>query len=167
PMRPPVGAPAAALPAPALTPVPMPERQFRVLVAEDNRTNQMVAAGMLAMNGCVCEFAADGVEAVRAAQRERFDLILMDCSMPEMDGYEATAHIRLAELAMGRRTPLVAMTANTQAGDAEKCLAAGMDDYLAKPITLVELRHKLEKWLPHGGPLATPAQHAAPAPAGA
>jgi diguanylate cyclase (GGDEF)-like protein len=135
----------------------LPPRQFRVLIAEDNRTNQMVAAGMLAMNGCVCEFAADGVEAVRAAQRERFDLILMDCSMPEMDGYEATAHIRLAEQALGRRTPLVAMTANTQSGDAEKCLAAGMDDYLAKPITLVELRHKLEKWLPHGGPSATAA----------
>jgi diguanylate cyclase (GGDEF)-like protein len=157
------GAP-AALPAPA--PASLPERQFRVLVAEDNRTNQMVAAGMLAMNGCVCEFAADGVEAVRAAQRERFDLILMDCSMPEMDGYEATAHIRLAELALGRRTPLVAMTANTQVGDAEKCLAAGMDDYLAKPITLVELRRKLEKWLPHTGLLATPGHAAAmPAPA--
>ncbi|MTV36480.1 EAL domain-containing protein [Duganella radicis] len=137
---------------PHAPPRALPQRQFRVLIAEDNRTNQMVAAGMLAMNGCVCEFAADGVEAVRAAQRERFDLILMDCSMPEMDGYEATAHIRIAEQAMGRRTPLVAMTANTQIGDAEKCLAAGMDDYLAKPITLVELRHKLEKWLPHGAP---------------
>jgi len=150
----------ATVPAPATHGAPraLPARQFRVLVAEDNRTNQMVAAGMLAMNGCVCEFAADGVEAVRAAQRERFDLILMDCSMPEMDGYEATAHIRLAELALGRRTPLVAMTANTQLGDAEKCLAAGMDDYLAKPITLVELRRKLEKWLPHGG---LPAAHAA------
>ena len=171
PMRPPTAASSAApLPVPSLTPAlspaaAEPERQFRVLVAEDNRTNQMVAAGMLAMNGCVCEFAADGVEAVRAAQRERFDLILMDCSMPEMDGYEATAHIRLAELAMGRRTPLVAMTANTQVGDAEKCLAAGMDDYLAKPITLVELRHKLEKWLPHGGPLGTPAPQAAAAQA--
>ncbi|HJV03035.1 MAG TPA: EAL domain-containing protein [Burkholderiaceae bacterium] len=141
-----------------------PARQFRVLVAEDNRTNQMVAAGMLAMNGCVCEFAANGREAVLAAQRNQYDLILMDCSMPEMDGYEATAHIRLAEEAQGRRTPLVAMTANTQRGDAEKCLAAGMDDYLAKPITLIELRHKLEKWLPHG---AEPASHgAAPAPAG-
>ncbi len=124
--------------------------RFRVLVAEDNRTNQMVAAGMLALNDCACVFAADGAQAVRAAQRERFDLILMDCSMPEMDGYEATAHIRLAELASGRRTPLLAMTANTQSGDAEKCLAAGMDDYLAKPITLVELRQKLEKWLPAG-----------------
>ena len=136
--------PARALPAPRA-----PARQFRVLVAEDNRTNQMVAAGMLSMNGCLCEFAADGREAVAAAQRQQFDLILMDCSMPEMDGYEATAHIRLLEEAQGRRTPLVAMTANTQRGDAEKCLAAGMDDYLAKPITLVELRQKLEKWLPH------------------
>ncbi|HEX5342453.1 MAG TPA: EAL domain-containing protein [Duganella sp.] len=144
-----------------------PDRQFRVLIAEDNRTNQMVAAGMLAMNGCVCEFAADGVEAVRAAQRDRFDLILMDCSMPEMDGYEATAHIRLLEQALGRRTPLIAMTANTQIGDAEKCLAAGMDDYLAKPITLVELRHKLEKWLPHAAPVATAGANAgATAPAG-
>jgi len=147
---------------PHAPPHALPQRQFRVLIAEDNRTNQMVAAGMLAMNGCVCEFAADGVEAVRAAQRERFDLILMDCSMPEMDGYEATAHIRLAEEALGRRTPLVAMTANTQIGDAEKCLAAGMDDYLAKPITLVELRHKLEKWLPHDG-----TDDAAAAPPGA
>jgi diguanylate cyclase (GGDEF)-like protein len=160
PAVPSAAAAALAAPVPAL-----PERQFRVLVAEDNRTNQMVAAGMLAMNGCVCEFAADGVEAVRAAQRERFDLILMDCSMPEMDGYEATAHIRLAELALGRRTPLVAMTANTQVGDAEKCLAAGMDDYLAKPITLVELRQKLEKWLPHGGLPAAP-QHTAARAAG-
>jgi diguanylate cyclase (GGDEF)-like protein len=147
---------------PPAVPAPRaPARQFRVLVAEDNRTNQMVAAGMLAMNGCVCEFAADGREAVAAAQRQQFDLILMDCSMPEMDGYEATAHIRLLEEALGRRTPLVAMTANTQRGDAEKCLAAGMDDYLAKPITLVELRQKLEKWLPHGD---TTALHGLPTP---
>lgn len=136
--------------------------RFRVLVAEDNRTNQMVAAGMLALNDCSCVFACDGAEAVRAAQREPFDLILMDCSMPEMDGYEATAHIRLAELASGRRTPLLAMTANTQSGDAEKCLAAGMDDYLAKPITLVELRRKLEKWLPLQAPASVPAPTALP-----
>lgn len=128
-----------------------PQRKdFRILVAEDNRTNQMVAAGMLAMNGCTCEFAANGREAMEAARQHRFDLILMDCSMPEMDGYEATAHIRNLEEAMGRRTPIVAMTANTQRGDADKCLAAGMDDYLAKPITLVELRQKLELWLPRG-----------------
>ncbi|NVM78268.1 diguanylate cyclase (GGDEF)-like protein [Duganella sp. SG902] len=153
----------AAATVPHAPPRPLPARQYRVLIAEDNRTNQMVAAGMLNMNGCVCEFAADGLEAVRAAQRDRFDLILMDCSMPEMDGYEATAHIRLAEQALGRRTPLIAMTANTQIGDAEKCLAAGMDDYLAKPITLVELRHKLEKWLPNGGQGAISGPAGAPA----
>ncbi|HEY0845128.1 MAG TPA: EAL domain-containing protein [Noviherbaspirillum sp.] len=120
---------------------------YRVLVAEDNRTNQMVAGGMLAMNGCECEFARNGRDAVEAARRSRFDLILMDCSMPEMDGYEATAHIRTFEETHGLRTPIVAMTANVQQGDAEKCLAAGMDDYLAKPITLAELRLKLERWL--------------------
>jgi diguanylate cyclase (GGDEF)-like protein len=143
--------PALPGPAPALPAAQpaAPAQAFRVLVAEDNRTNQMVAAGMLSMNGCVCEFAADGRAAVAAVQRARFDLILMDCSMPEMDGYEATAHIRAIEDTLDRHTPIVAMTANTQRGDAEKCLTAGMDDYLAKPITLVELRRKLERWLPH------------------
>ncbi|WP_338848628.1 EAL domain-containing protein [Massilia sp. W12] len=127
---------------------PLANKEFRILVAEDNRTNQMVAAGMLAMNGCHCEFAANGREAMEMARSARFDLILMDCSMPEMDGYEATAHIRNYEESAGLRTPIIAMTANTQRGDAEKCLAAGMDDYLAKPITLIELRQKLELWLP-------------------
>ena len=105
---------------------------------------------MLTMNGCECEFASNGREAVEAARRSRFDLILMDCNMPEMDGYEATAHIRNFEESLGRRTPIVAMTANAQQGDAEKCLAAGMDDYLAKPMTLIELRRKLERWLTRG-----------------
>lgn len=122
-------------------------KEYRILVVEDNRTNQMVAGGMLSMNGCQCEFAGNGREAVDAVRRGVFDLILMDCSMPEMDGYESTAHIRNYEETLGRRTPIVAMTANAQQGDVEKCLAAGMDDYLSKPITLVELRQKLEKWL--------------------
>jgi len=149
----------------ARAPAPMPARdmevarhpaqgghvEWRVLVVEDNRTNQMVAAGMLSMSACHCEFAGNGKEAVDAARRNRYDLILMDCSMPEMDGYEATVRIRSYEDGLGRRTPIVAMTANTQRGDAEKCLAIGMDDYLAKPITLVELRQKLERWLTHGG----------------
>lgn len=126
---------------------PAERAAFRVLVAEDNRTNQMVAAGMLAMNGCECEFAANGLEAVSAVSSKQYDLILMDCSMPEMDGYDATARIRQHEMTTGHRTPIVAMTANTQAGDADRCLAAGMDDYLPKPITLVELRYKLERWL--------------------
>ena len=149
------GGPAAAAAAFVATPPANTQataKEYRVLVAEDNRTNQMVAAGMLAMNGCECAFAANGREAVEATRRGHFDLILMDCSMPEMDGYEATAHIRNFEEPLGRRTPIVAMTANTQQGDAEKCLAAGMDDYLAKPITLVELRHKLERWLARAEP---------------
>ncbi len=125
----------------------VPDRLWRVLVAEDNRTNQVVAAGMLKINGCFCEFAANGREALLAARAHSYDLILMDCNMPEMDGYEATAHIRNFEEPLGRRTPIIAMTANTQRGDAEKCLSAGMDDYLAKPITLFELRQKLDRWL--------------------
>ena len=125
----------------------VPDRLWRVLVAEDNRTNQVVAAGMLKINGCFCEFAGNGKEALLAARAHSFDLILMDCNMPEMDGYEATAHIRNFEEPLGRRTPIIAMTANTQRGDAEKCLSAGMDDYLAKPITLFELRQKLDRWL--------------------
>jgi diguanylate cyclase (GGDEF)-like protein len=127
--------------------LPAAAREYRVLVVDDNRTNQVVATGMLAMSGCFSEFVGSGWEAIEAVQRSRFDLILMDCNMPQMDGYEVTARIRNFEESEGRRTPIVAMTANTQAGAVEKCLAAGMDDYLAKPITLIELRHKLERWL--------------------
>jgi len=141
--------PVSMLPLPDALPEPAPadRREYRVLIVEDNRTNQMVAAGMLNIHGCQCDFAGNGREAVEAARRRRYGLILMDCNMPEMDGYEATAHIRNFEESLARRTPIVAMTANTQRGDAEKCLAAGMDDYLAKPITLVELRRKLDRWL--------------------
>jgi len=119
----------------------------RVLVAEDNRTNQIVAAGMLTISGYDHELAANGLEAIEAIRQDRFDLILMDCSMPEMDGYEATTNIRAFEKPLGRHTPIIAMTANAQPGDAEKCYAAGMDDYLAKPILLADLQHKLEYWV--------------------
>lgn len=142
----PIASPATALPRAVATAA----REYRVLVVDDNRTNQVVASGMLAMSGCHCEFASNGWEAIEAAQRSQFDLILMDCNMPEMDGYEVTARIRNFEEPEGRRTTIVAMTANTQEGDVEKCLAAGMDDYLAKPITLIELRNKLERWLIYG-----------------
>jgi diguanylate cyclase (GGDEF)-like protein len=145
----PTTAPEAAPPAEPL-PAVLGTRTFQVLVAEDNRTNRAVAAGMLKMLNCVCHFAVNGLEAVQAVQTKQFDVILMDCSMPELDGYEATARIRALEKSAGSRTPIIAMTANTQKGDAEKCLAAGMDDYLSKPITLVEVRSKLEKWLSMG-----------------
>ena len=144
-----------ALPLPAAGPgapervAPMPlQRDYSVLVAEDNRTNKVVAAGMLRLLGGRCTVVSNGREAVEAVREGWFDLVLMDCSMPEMDGYEATARIRLIEESGARRTPVVAMTANTQRGDADKCLAAGMDDVLPKPITLASLRQKLERWIP-------------------
>jgi len=127
--------------------LPTKTEKYKVLVVDDNRTNQVVATGMLVISDCLCECVDNGWEAINTVQRNHFDLILMDCNMPEMGGYEVTARIRNIEAPEGRHTPIVAMTANTQAGDVEKCLAAGMDDYLAKPITLIKLRHMLERWL--------------------
>lgn len=124
------------------------DSDYRVLVAEDNRTNQIVVSAMLSRLGCACDLAANGRLAVAAAAKHKYDLILMDCSMPEMDGFEATAHIRIAESPESRRTPIIALTANSQAGEREKCLAAGMDDFLAKPLTLHALSEMLKLWIP-------------------
>lgn len=121
----------------------------RVLVAEDNRTNQKVTHGMLQSFGCLCEIASNGREAVELARSSRFDLVLMDCNMPVMDGYDATGHIRNLEAESVHRVPIIALTANAQGGDAERCMAAGMDDYLAKPLTLRNLGRMVEKWVPH------------------
>jgi len=120
----------------------------RILVVEDNRTSQTIATGMLEMLGCAIHVAENGRVAVQAFKRETWDLILMDCNMPEMDGYEATAVIRALEGENGRRVPIVAMTANTQPADVAKCLSAGMDDHLSKPLTLDNLRSHLHRWLP-------------------
>ncbi len=139
--------PRMATPEPEAAPSILGSRTFRVLVAEDNRTNKAVAAGMLKMLSVEYGLASNGREAVEAFQAQHYDVILMDCSMPEVDGYEATARIRAIENSVGTHIPIVAMTANTQHGDTEKCLAAGMDDYLAKPVTLIGMRQKLEKWL--------------------
>lgn len=109
-------------------------RGVRVLVAEDNMINQVVAVSLLAHLGCTVDVAADGMEAVRRWSEGAFDLILMDCQMPEMDGYEATRRIRAAE-AGERRIPIVALTANAMREDRDACLAAGMDDHIAKPVT--------------------------------
>ncbi len=111
-----------------------PAAGARILLAEDNPFNQRVAVGMLEMLGCEVEVAANGVEAVARASEEEFDLVFMDCQMPEMDGYEATRTIRGLEGGRGR-VPIVAMTANVLSGDREACYAAGMDDFLSKPIT--------------------------------
>lgn len=118
-----------------------------ILIVEDNRANQHVAVGMLKRLGCSVEVAATGIEAVEAVSRRHHDAVLMDCQMPQMDGYQATAQIR----ALHKRDthlPIIAMTANVQKGDAEKCFAAGMDDYLPKPLKLAALREALLRWFP-------------------
>ena len=113
----------------------------RVLVAEDNEINQIVVAEMLTAAGYVCEMANHGREAVEMIARKSYDLALMDCQMPEMDGFEATRAIRLAEQAAGtgRHLPIVALTANAVKGDRDRCLAAGMDTYLTKPVNRGQL----------------------------
>jgi CheY-like chemotaxis protein len=110
-------------------------RTARILLAEDNLVNQRVAVGILTRRGHHVTVAINGREAVEAVQRERFDLILMDVQMPEMGGFEATAIIREREMRDGGHIRIVAMTAHAMSGDRERCLAAGMDGYLSKPIT--------------------------------
>jgi CheY-like chemotaxis protein len=118
----------------------------RILIVEDNPVNQMVASRALQTLGYVAEVVAGGEAALEALDRGQFDLILMDCQMPGMDGYVATAEIRRRE--GGRnRIPIVAMTANAVDGDRERCMAAGMDDYISKPIRLASLGKMLESWL--------------------
>jgi signal transduction histidine kinase/DNA-binding response OmpR family regulator len=118
----------------------------RVLVAEDNPVNQRVAVRMLERLGLGADVASDGREAVQSYSRQPYAAILMDCQMPELDGFEATAQIRARE-GVGRRTPIVAMTASAMRGDRERCLEAGMDDYISKPITIESLYAVLDRWL--------------------
>lgn len=126
-----------------------PQFQARVLVVEDNITNQAVARGMLEKFGIDIDLAGNGMEAISALEKDPFDLVLMDCQMPEMDGYAATRHIRDRQSSVRDHTiPIIAMTANAMQGDREKCIAAGMNDYIAKPVDPVKLRRALEQWLP-------------------
>jgi CheY-like chemotaxis protein len=106
----------------------------RILLVEDNYVNQLVALGLLEMQGHSVVIAGSGIEALRKCEAEEFDVILMDVQMPEMDGLQATARIRDLERGSARRIPILAMTAHAMAGDLEKCLTAGMDGYLTKPI---------------------------------
>lgn len=119
----------------------------RILVVEDNEVNQMVAVRILDKLGYRTDVAANGLEAVDAHASRTFDAILMDCQMPEMDGYEATGAIRRAEAVTGKHTPIIAMTANAMQGDREKCLAAGMDDYISKPIRREDLVATLRRFI--------------------
>ena len=120
-----------------------------ILLAEDNPVNQEVAKGFLEKLGCHVRIANNGQEAVEAAQDQAFDLILMDCHMPVLDGFSATTSIREHELNSGKTyTPIIALTADVQKGIEEQCRQSGMDDYLSKPFSLEQIQKTLEKWLP-------------------
>ncbi len=120
----------------ALTPM-------RILVAEDSLVNQKLAAAFLEKLGHTVVLARNGKEAIGAWVSQEFDLVLMDVEMPEMDGFEATAVIRTQERQKGTHIPIIAMTAHAMKGDRERCVDAGMDDYIAKPIRLQQLAEKL------------------------
>jgi CheY-like chemotaxis protein len=115
-----------------------------VLLVEDNKVNQVISMSLLKSIGCRVELAQNGVEACAAAARQQYDLILMDCQMPEMDGLQATQRIRELESAASR-TPIVALTAGALAEERESCLAAGMDDFISKPTSLQSLSAALDR----------------------
>jgi signal transduction histidine kinase/DNA-binding response OmpR family regulator len=127
-------------PAPAVS-----GRSLRILVAEDNPVNQKVVVKMLQRLGHIVEVAQNGLEAVQAVERRRYDVVLMDCQMPEMDGFEATAQIRRRTSTLGH-VPIIAVTANASSADREKCLDSGMDAYLSKPVKIEGLAAALEPW---------------------
>ena len=133
---------------PRATQAPGSLRHARVLLVEDNPVNLMVGQRLLSLLGVNCDTAANGEAALMRMSASRYDLVLMDCQMPVLDGYAATRQWRENEAADGgvRRLPIVAMTANAMAGDRQKCLDAGMDDYLAKPVTRAELERCLHRW---------------------
>ena len=130
-------------------PVSVPDADcadIRILVAEDNEINQEVAIEILKASGYSCDVVNNGRKAVEAVESGEFDLLFMDCMMPEMDGYEATRRIRKRENGGDWRLPIVALTANAMKGDREKCLESGMDDYLSKPLDPAETVAMIKKW---------------------
>ena len=122
--------------------------RFRLLLVEDNAVNQDIALGVLERLGYRADVVDDGVEALKVLGQSDYDLVLMDCQMPNMDGYEATRHIRQSSTPVRNHAiPIVAMTAHAMAGDREKCLEAGMIDYLTKPVDSRLLDRTIERWL--------------------
>jgi signal transduction histidine kinase/DNA-binding response OmpR family regulator/HPt (histidine-containing phosphotransfer) domain-containing protein len=131
---------------PTIDPEPNQEMMGMILLVEDNKMNQLVSTKLLEKLGFAFDIANHGGEAVRAVEGTRYDAILMDCQMPEMDGYEATAEIRRLE-GTARHTPIIAMTAAAMEGDRERCLEAGMDDYITKPVRLEAVAGVLQRWI--------------------
>ena len=120
----------------------------QILLVEDNLTNQKVALGILRKLGLGADAVAHGEEAIKALESIPYDLVLMDIQMPVMDGYEATAQIRNPQSkVLDHNVPVIAMTANAMTGDREKCLEAGMNDYVSKPVNSRALAEALDKWL--------------------
>ena len=140
---------------PSSTPIPqLPGPQLHILLAEDNTVNQKLVVSMLGKHGHHVVVAANGQDVLEAIERQSFDLILMDVQMPQMDGLEATAAIRESERGSNRHVPIIALTAHAMRGDLERCVRAGMDDYITKPIDLEGLRRTIEKWSSKARPAA-------------
>jgi len=144
-----------------MLPAELPERRLHVLLAEDNAVNQRLAASLLERRGHKVTIAGNGREAVDAVQQRAFDVVLMDVQMPEMGGFEATAAIRAAEQERGSHLPIIAMTAHAMKGDRERCLAAGMDEYITKPLDPRQLCAVVER-MAEGRPSAIATDVAVP-----
>jgi CheY-like chemotaxis protein len=152
---PPVPRPAEPISAPVRTTKPGGERLFKILMVEDNVVNQKVALAMLRKNGYDADIANDGVEGVAKVKSGAYEVVLMDWHMPEMNGLEATAAIR-AELPADRQPWIIGLTANAMIGDREKCLQAGMDDYVTKPLRKDDLLNAFGRVQPRTAAGAAP-----------